>query len=88
LARRLVAPGYPEEEWVARQRYGMVPWRELVQIWFSINDLLLHVLSGIPEDRLNTPCHIGIEPPLPLSQLIEKYVDRCENILGQILTRG
>jgi hypothetical protein len=41
----------------------------------------------IPEAKIAVPCRIGIEEPVPLSQLLTRYVEHCEDITGQILTR-
>ena len=85
---KLVAAGYPTDEWAAAQNYASFTWDHLVRLWVSMNLLLIHVLSGVPEAKLNTPCRIGINPPIPLSELVAGYVDHCEDILAQILTRG
>jgi hypothetical protein len=86
--RKLVAAGYPHDEWVRLQEYRSFVWRDLVQSWLSLNNLLAHVLVRVPEEKLNAPCRIGINDPVPLSKLISGYVEHCEDILGQILARG
>ena len=48
--------------------------------------LLMHVLALIPEEKVNTPCRIGIAEPVPLATLITRYVEHCEDIVAQILT--
>lgn len=92
LARALTepkvhTPGYPEEQWVSAQKYSTQPWREVVDLWACVNRLLIHVLRQIPEEKLNLPCRIGITEPIPLSVLINRYVERCEDVLEQILSR-
>jgi hypothetical protein len=82
---RVVAPVYPSDEWVLAQHYSDYPWQETVDLWVALNNLLIHVLARIPEDKLKTPCRIGIEEPIPLSELIARYVAHCEDIVGQIL---
>ena len=86
--RKLVAAGYPQDEWVRLQEYRSFVWRDLVQSWLSLNNLLAHVLARVPEEKLNAPCRIGIHDPVPLSKLISGYVEHCEDILAQILARG
>ena len=83
---RLVVSAYPGDEWVAAQQYQDYPWRDLVSLWLSINCLLIHVLALIPEEKVNTPCRIGIAEPVPLTTLITRYIEHCEDIVGQILT--
>jgi hypothetical protein len=31
---------------------------------------------------------IGVGEPMPLSDLVNRYVEHCEDIMGQILMRG
>jgi hypothetical protein len=92
FARALTKPkifesGYPLDDWVSSQRYHECPWPELVNLWVSINRLLLHVLRAIPEEKLAVSCRIGIEDSISLRNLIERYVERCDDIMGQILAR-
>lgn len=85
---KLAAAGYPADEWVSAQQYAAFPWPDLVDLWVCLNRLLIHLLSGIPEEKLNTPCHIGVAEPVSLAILIGRYVEHCEDILGQILMHG
>lgn len=84
----IVAGEYPADELVPAQQYWLLAWQDAVDSWASINRVLIHVLSHVPENKLNTPCRIGIREPIALSALIANYVDHCEDILGQIMTRG
>jgi hypothetical protein len=84
---KLIATGYPSEDWVSAQHYASFSWPDLVDLWLCTNRLLIHVFSGIPEEKLDTPCRIGIDEPIPLSELIDRYVDHCDDVLGQILAR-
>ena len=70
------------------QDYRSLPVLTLVSLWLDLNLLIVHVLARIPEAKLATPCRIGIDPLVPLSDVIARYVDHCEDILAQILTRG
>lgn len=45
-------PIYVAEPWVAAQRYAEADWTTLALLWESYNDLLLHVIQGIPEAAL------------------------------------
>lgn len=93
IARALTAPqltasGYPEDSWVAAQNYAELPWVEARTLWVSLNRLLSHVIEGIPQDKVHTPCRIGDAAAIPLRELIERYVAHCEDIVGQLLMRG
>jgi hypothetical protein len=86
--QRLVANAYPDDTWLAAQRYSEVPWMQLLGLWSSLNRLLIHVLAGIPEEKLQTSCRIGIETPRTLKELITGYIDHCEDMIGQMLAHG
>jgi len=42
-------------------------------------------LDVIPDEKLKMPCRIRIEEPIPLLDLIERYVRHGENIIGRML---
>ena len=84
---KVAAAGYPPDDWVAAQQYGTFQWADLVDLWVCVNRLLIHVLAQIPEEKLETPCRIGVQEPVPLATLIDRYIAHCEDLLGQILAR-
>jgi hypothetical protein len=77
-------PGYQQEHWVASQRYRERRWSELVQLWGAYNRHLAHVIAAIPEERRDTPCHIGDSPPMTLAQVALDYVGHIQHHLRQI----
>lgn len=85
---KLSATGYPGDSWLAAQKYEDLPWLELVELWTSLNHLLLHVIARIPKEKLDTPCRIGVAEPIPLQELARRYVAHCEDIIGQLLIHG
>lgn len=92
VARALTEPnvaasGCPDDSWISAQQYNSYPWLELVNSWLNLNRLMLHVWHRIPEGRIQIPCRIGVEEAVPLSALLAKYVEHCDDIMGQILTR-
>jgi len=92
LARALTEPridvlSYPQDDWVSAQHYGDFSWQDLWHLWVSLNRLLIHVLTRITEEKVNTPCRIGIAAPIPLWSLATEYVLYCEDVVGQILAR-
>lgn len=84
---KVAASGYPDDSWVSAQKYNSYPWLELVNSWLNLNHLMLHVWHRIPEGRIQIPCRIGVEEAVPLSALLAKYVEHCDDIMGQILAR-
>ena len=90
LARALTQPKlaideYPQEEWVSAQRYADFSWQDLVDLWLCTNRLLSHVLAQVPESKLELLCTVGIQEPITISAFVERYVQHCEDIAGQIL---
>lgn len=91
LARALVEPRLaitspPQDDWVTVQQYESVSWPDAVDLWICLNRLLLHLLLLIPEEKALMPCRIGIEEPIPLLKLIERYIAQSEDIIGQIMS--
>jgi len=82
------ASGYPEDSWVAAQRYTEISWRNLLELWASLNRLLVHVLANVPEEKLGMSYRIGVEEPKTLGELITGYVEHVENVVGQMLAHG
>lgn len=83
----LTANEYPQEHWTSAQQYDGVAWQDLIDLWVGFNRLIVHVLALIPENKVGTPCRIGIEHPISLSKLIHQYVGQCEDLIGQIAAR-
>lgn len=80
---RVRATAYPDE--AAAARYAGYSWSEIVDLWVLLNRLLIHVLLRVPEDKLDVPCRIGIADPVQLLQLVEHYVEHCDDIPGQVV---
>jgi hypothetical protein len=85
---KLTASGYPENGWISVQRYDDLPWSELVDLCVSLNRLLVHVIASIPGEKMDTPCRIGIAEPIPLQELLRRYVAHCEDVVAQFRLRG
>jgi hypothetical protein len=84
----LTDSGYPEDTWLGAQRYADVPCIELQELWSALNRMLVHVIAGIPEEKIDTPCRIGAAEPIPLQELVRSYVAHCDDIIGQLGMRG
>jgi len=85
---KVVASGYPLDEWVVAQQYDSLRFQDLVELWLRLNHLLLHVLARVPEARLETPFRAGIEEPTTLLRVIERYVEHCQDLVAQVLVRS
>ncbi len=93
IARALTEPkptflSEPQDEWISAMGYKTFPWREMAPLWVSLNGLLAHAIAGIPESRAGVLCRIGIQEPLPLSALIDRYLTHCEEVMAEILSLG
>jgi hypothetical protein len=85
LESKVAAANYPDESAKALERYGGFSWPDAVDLWVSLNRLLVHFLERVPQDQANVPCRIGIAAPVPLAKLVENYIEHCQDIAGQIL---
>lgn len=91
----LVFDGYEQESWVRVQSYETESWSELVKLWKSYNQHLIHVVGYIPEDILYRK-HIKHNlhkiawktvpegEPATLDYFIRDYVGHLRNHLEQI----
>jgi hypothetical protein len=84
----LTANGHPDDSWLSAQQYNDLPWAELVNLCVSLNSLIAHVVARIPEEKMDTPCRVGVAEPIPLQELVRLYVAHCEDIVAQLLMRG
>ncbi len=80
-------PGYAQNDWVRLHNYPAMPWESVVKFWFDYNGLLAALIENIPEDRLETPCFIGDNPPVTLRFLIEDYVSHMQHHIDLLLRR-
>lgn len=92
----LVFPGYDQNGWVNSQQYQNESWAQLVELWRAYNLHLLHVMSVVPAEKMNTPCTqhslqtiafktVSESEPATLGYLMKDYVVHLKHHLGQIL---
>ncbi len=74
-------PNYQQDAWVSVQAYASESWSDLVALWLQFNRHLLHIVRAVPEQDLSRPCAIGGKPAMPLSEVIDGYVDHLEHHL-------
>jgi hypothetical protein len=77
--------GYAQNDWVDVQRYNHVPWNDLLALWKSYNQHLLHVIAQMPAEKLTNTMRVGEGEPATLEFLEEDYVRHLQNHLRQIL---
>ncbi len=88
--------GYEQDRWVAEQRYGAVPWTELVTLWRLYNLHLARVIEGTPPGVGESPRarhnldQIAWKPvpkdrPTTLLYFMDDYVGHLRHHLKQVL---
>jgi DinB family protein len=80
----LVFHGYNQDEWVERQCYAQVPFRDIVALWAAYNRHLAHVIANTPPDAL---ANTGDGPDgdvVSLGFLMEDYVTHLRHHLEQL----
>ena len=92
----LIFPTYPQDEWVATQRYREAPWGELVELWRGYNRHIARVMEGVP-DQVRFRSHrrhnlhqiawqvVPEGEPTTLDYLMRDYVGHLKHHLRQVL---
>ena len=77
--------GYNQDDWVERQRYDKVPWRDLVTLWTAYNRHLAHVIACVP-DAVAAQEALGPDgtQPVSLAFLMDDYVTHLRHHVEQI----
>jgi hypothetical protein len=77
--------GYNQNEWVARQHYDAVPWRDLVALWTAYNRHLAHVIANTPDEAAaRTALSPDGSSHVSVAFLMEDYVTHLRHHLVQI----
>ena len=72
-------PAYDQEQCVKRADYRAFDFHRLLALWYSYNQLLLHMFAGIPAADLDSTIAIGDKSPVAIRQLIPDYFAHMEN---------
>jgi hypothetical protein len=91
----LVFPGYEQDLWVQAGAYQDAPWRDLVELWRTLNLQIARVMEATPEDlRLRERLEHNFDrigfvaipqgQPATLDHLMRDYVAHLEHHLLQI----
>jgi DinB superfamily len=87
LDRDLTMPGYAQEKWVETERFDDREWSDLTQFWLAYNRHLLHLMSHVPQERLDATIRIGGDDPVSLEFVMIDYVRHLKHHLEQIGVR-
>lgn len=77
-------PTYDQEAWVRMHGYDAIPWRVLVDLWLSHNQLLTRAVALVPATKYDVACYIGDNPAMSLLDLMEDYLRHMLHHLDQI----
>ena len=78
--------GYQQDEWVSRQHYDQVPWRDLVALWTSYNRHLAHVIGCAPAETLSHTAEAPDGNRVTLGFIMDDYVTHMRHHLDQLRT--
>lgn len=80
----LTVTPYNQESWVQAQQYGAAPVEEVLQLWISLNQSIVRVISAMtPESRARL-CLLPDGSTVALEWLVADYVRHMEHHLHQI----
>ena len=79
----LVFQGYNQDEWVARQGYARVPFRDIVPLWAAYNRHLAYVIATTPQAALANAGD-GPDGRVTLGFLMSDYVRHLRHHLEQL----
>ena len=80
----LLFQGYNQDEWVSRQRYSQVPFRDIVALWSAYNRHLAHVIANTPPEALDNSGEGPEGRTVTLGFLMEDYVTHLRHHLDQL----
>ena len=94
---KLIFEGYEQDEWVNLQTYQEVSWKGIVETWYHLNTLIIHLLENFDNlylEKMTTEHNfdqIGFKKvisgsPSSLGFLIDDYIDHMVHHLHQIVT--
>ncbi|RPE08959.1 GNAT family N-acetyltransferase [Chitinophaga lutea] len=77
-------PGYNQDFWVEARQYQYADWKELVQLWKTLNLHIARILPLIPAKALGHIVVIGPGAPVTLQYIAEDYLRHLQHHLNQI----
>ncbi|NYV68979.1 DinB family protein [Bacillus sp. Gen3] len=83
-----VIQSYKQDQWVILQNYQERPLEEIVNLFLSLNEQIINIISNIPKERLSYLCDIGNKQET-LEWLVKDYLNHMEHhINNQILNKN
>lgn len=75
---------YNQNEWMAAQRYSTANREEIVNLWLSLNQSILRVISSLTSTDLALVFLLDSGESVTLQWLIEDYLVHMKHHLGQM----
>ena len=82
---RLEFPGYEQDNWVDASRYSERAWPDLVALWKSLNQHLVHMIRHVDPHALQHTW-LGPEGEVTLEFVIVDYPKHMKHHIDQITT--
>lgn len=79
-------PQYEQQAWVDAHGYADQSWETLLRWWQVEHEILIAVVDGVAEDKLETSYKVGDDEPVTLRFLIEDYIAHQHWHLAQLKT--
>ena len=76
---------YHQDQWVESQQYISAPIEEVLNLWISLNQSVIRVLSSMPETGESPTCILPDGSVVTMEWLAQDYVQHLQHHLQQIL---
>lgn len=76
--------GYRQNELVIINRYQELPLEHVLQLWKTLNQQIVHVISTIPADNLSYPVILSSGESYTLQWLVEDYIEHMDHHWKQV----
>ena len=77
-------PGYAQQAWVDLHGYKRREWRELIELWRTLNQQLLAAAEAVPKSAWSRTCTIAGSEPLTIEFVFEDYLKHMLHHLQHI----
>jgi len=75
---------YHQDQWVESQQYVSAPIEEVLNLWISLNQSVIRVLSSMPETGESATCVLPDGSVVTMEWLAQDYVQHLKHHLQQI----
>lgn len=80
-------PGYAQDDWVKTNGYQSLAWDRVVDLWYRLNELLVHAVAHIPEASAQSPVTVGQDSVKPLDYIVDDYILHLQHHVDHLLSR-